>query len=363
MFDEELKIKDKNRNKKCGLSYTDETNNSANFNFKQNKFNTSNYYFLRGGLFIPTSKAHTIYPKIESEIIDLFKNFDSNTKHKFEVQKEVKFKSLVNSAQTFDEITNVPSVKEIIHWIYNKNYLIHYGIIDNIYYGIADILDPFFTNLGYPKELADIFKSSVTEIISKHKEEFIKILRQYNAPNVTEQQLISFYNDLRLFIKKYSTGVNDQILNFIFKIPINYNGAKLDLFNNKPETLIETYFEDYLIWVYSFPNSYCIIDKQNRIEEHFKELKIPNQLVKFADSKIDQGIQLADYIVNILRSYIDYLNQSNVQDILNMNYNRSIREFASILKSSRNYSGLLVNSVITQELLKKLLLFEDRFAL
>lgn len=362
-------LKDNEADKKRGLSYTDETNNSGNFNIKKKQFNTDNPYFLRGGLYIPTIAPHSMDKKIQQGIADLFEEFDRKTKNTLKQAQEVKYRKIIpNTDNDFLDILSLQNIQKIIHWIYKNNYLVHYGVLDNIYYSIADLLEPLIMQSGnknYPKEEAVIFKSMVTEIVCQHKDDFISLAKKYGLPNVSD--LKSFYEEFKNFINSYigeilsnqSINCADRFLNQ----DLDYKSAQILLSGNKDKVLIDQYAEEYTTWVSSFPKSYYVIDKQCAIEKVFNELQIPKRLANFEDSKSNKGLQLADYIVNILKDYIDFLNGLGTDDLIRVAKAKKdslpIVEFAKVLSRSRNYSPLLTDLVGTQNLYRKMLWFEN----
>ncbi|WP_141306320.1 DUF3800 domain-containing protein [Pediococcus damnosus] len=357
--------------KKKGLSYIDETNNSGNFNIKKGCFNTDNTYFLRGGIFIPTKNPHSFENNIEKNIECLFEKFDKKTRDKFKNQDEVKYKGLLsNNKSTFLDILSIPNIQEIIHWLYMNKYLIHYGVIDNLFYSISDILEPLImssNDVVYPKNKADFFKSTVTEIAYNHQKEFVNLAKKYNVPNVVRERLVNFYKEFKVFIIGHIGEIPDKLpiaytKEFVDKA-VDYDSASILLSGNKEDVLIDKYVEEYTVWVSSFPSSYYIIDKQDAIERSFKNLNIPESLAVFEDSKQNSGLQLADYIVNILKTYIDFLNNYETSDLLKIvqeeKNNPTLIEFATILHRSREYSPLLNISVMSRFLLKKMQFFEN----
>lgn len=360
--------------RKRGLSYTDETNNLVKFRVKNNSFNTDNRYFLRGGIFIPTKNPHSMDNKIQKDISNLFNQFDKDFQDRFKTAREVKYRLLVTGKRNdLIKILLNENIQKIIHWMYVNNYLIHYGIVDNIYYSIADMLEPLIktsSDENYPIKEAWLFKSAVTEIVYKNKTEFISLIQKYNLPNLQPISIEPFYNDLKRFINNHIEELTDESLiqdTLIFlKKEFDFDTAETLLSGNKENVLIDKYIETYTVWVSSFPRSYYVIDKQKVVEDEFKELHIPKRLAIFRDSQSrnkGKGLQLADCIVNILKVYIDYINSLTPEKILTINKERknnsAMVELAMILRRSREYSPMLTMLDGTQHLYRAMNWFEE----
>lgn len=258
--------------RKRGLSYTDETNNSVKFRVKNNSFNTDNRYFLRGGIFIPTKNPHSMDNKIQKDISNLFNQFDKDFQDRFKTAREVKYRLLVTGKRNdLIKILLNENIQKIIHWMYVNNYLIHYGIVDNIYYSIADMLEPLIktsSDENYPIKEAWLFKSAVTEIVYKNKTEFISLIQKYNLPNLQPISIEPFYNDLKRFINNHIEELTDespiQDTLIFLKKEFDFDTAETLLSGNKENVLIDKYIETYTVWVSSFPRSYYVIGKQNK---------------------------------------------------------------------------------------------------
>lgn len=296
--------------------YFDETGNARKFRITDEGFNSDEKeYFILGGL---ASKKEIPLHKVEY-LFDKFKLKES--------QQEIKFKHITYKAKDFLELLEKPLVQELIDWIFDNNYWIHFQLFDNFYYGIVDIVDSLeiqVTDFNTQREL----KTALFNALKANRDETLNIFRKYDYPNVETPK--EFLEDILVLIKDYR-GSEDYVETlrggntYIFEILEHFIQKSMEsdlvfLQANIPRLLIDEYYQLYLTRITNFKNSKLIFDHEVEVERHFSEIGVKAKNFKFVDSnpfkaqnegkyideKTHKLVQVSDLIVGVLRMYFKH---------------------------------------------------------
>lgn len=257
-----------------------------------------------------------------------------------------------------------PSILQVISRTRTLNFLrlideldvdIHVTNVNNLYFGIVDIIDAFididaFANscgsdelfyhayLGLKELLYDILHANLqaTEAL------FVK----YRYPNIKDEEQIAFCDDLLDLIKAgvrndrvdtwyfdamFGVRQDDNIGNkkvnaFLFKnlievIEAGKNEEAIFLKHNKDGILIEKYVLWYLHLAMLFPKSQHIFDRSRQIAQDMDEIEVldENNVLNnytFVDSKDSIGVQLSDVIAGIYGKLYTYANQKTCKEMM-----------------------------------------------
>lgn len=322
--------------------YYDESNNIRKLWLKENDFNAPvDRDFVLGGVMHLTNHC-------SADVIELKKQLRLQSS-----AKELKFKHVSTSKQFLDCLSE-SKVHIFLQWLFNSDLYIHYANINNLYYAIVDVVDsidePSFIPFNFQ------LKNELYKLAVKNYDDFCKLLIKYNYPNISNDYIFDFYQELINYIE------NDNVSSS-FELELLRQGLKnakmqnelVFLQDNPEKTAIENYFNFYLrpIGVFStakhvFDNEYCIEEQFDKYQLYDKDDKLYN--FTFVDSKDNLLVQVSDCVVGLLGKYYTYVNHIDMLEVgqivnkLTPVQKSTLNLFAKIMKKSEDKSKLLISS-------------------
>ena len=239
--------------------------------------------------------------------------------------KELKSK-YIDSSKDIKEFLNNNKVMLFLNYLKENNIFIHYFNVNNLYFSIVDIVD----SLDYVEnfDIANTAKNTLYRLFIHYPEEFFKILKSHNYPNVENTkeflmnllELLEIYNDE--YLKKYMTINNIIITNPNFEhicyemlrqlLKHNYKNSNNLIFlcDNTTDTTVDDFSSYYFDRAKLFENYKCIFDIEQEIQKYlleYSELSNKQNFI-FEDSKKYIEIQISDCLVGIIGKFWRYLN-------------------------------------------------------
>lgn len=292
--------------------YHDESNNIRLLRLTENGLNITNpNCFVLGGI-LHKGSPHPL------ELDDL--------KCKLRLQKsaqEVKLKHLGKG--TFPEILKSEKVQIFLQWLQEKELLIHFSIMDVIYWSIVDIIDSILTEAGHTQLLAinRELKNDLYEILRADLVRPLKILKNYSYPNVGKSQRVEFIKDINALLTERKSLIPDfnfQMLRGVLDMAVKLESLPY-LDDEEPNILIESFSMLYLHQITLFQNSSHIFDTEKVIQKHLVSMNDEDNCnqtknYRFADSASEDGIQISDIVIGLIGKCATFINQTNPQDIM-----------------------------------------------
>lgn len=301
---------------KCYTIYLDESNNCVKFRFKDIKGNTNvkwyNDFVLSGIAFEGDSDP--------IRIEELFR--------KFELQKnitDVKLKHIANyngeDSERFVDILKSDKVSILLETLLQSNRVyIHWATQNLLYYSLVDIVDSV---LELPF-IHDEVKNILYNYAVNDQEGLLSLLAQYDYPNIKEDKISSFCEQLICWIE----SLTPQSIEEDFALELLRQGTKtsrrinhlLFLEDNTDKLLIENFVPIYAMRAVAFPNSNIHFDKCGIVESNIQTYidtycvnKAPNY--DFLNSKNSRWIQLSDMVSGINGALMAYVNLHDIRSI------------------------------------------------
>lgn len=337
--------------------FYDETNNIRKYYLKEDKFNESiKTNFILGGIVLEDGHKVDIKP-----LFDSF-NLQSNV-------TEVKLKNIAKG--DFFNCLKSTHLKSIFDFLLKENISIHYSSLNFLYFSTVDIIDSLIeaTGIDYDPFYNRALKNDLYICVKRNIDKFIPIFFNYEYPNIKEDKVLLFIDDLIEIFKSEpkSTG-NNTILMLLSKSKESEN--LFYIMNETNHTLINNFSTFYSRTIYLFLNSTHFFDKEDSIEPLINDLNITNKESKienyyFFDSKDNLSIQLSDIIVGLIGKYFNVLNEfteDQLNDILvNLESTQleTLKLFYEVLEVSENKNRAYIHLTISNDELRKMGLIKN----
>lgn len=326
--------------------YYDESNNCRKFHILKGNFNTDCLAnFILGGLVLD-----------EDQIIE--EDFNSL----FEIDKsinDIKFRHIAYG--DFLNCLNSKKLKKYLIYLNDNNILVHYSSFNLLYWSIVDIVDSAFTDYQelYKKDLVDDIKNAFYFVCKENKETVINIFLKYHYPNLSENDISGFIDEIIYLILPY---IDNPSLHF----PLEFFKGLLQSSkknNNMPfivdendYVLVESFVFNYLDLITLYNDSSHTLDIETSIIEDMKNIKLYHgndeiQNYIFVDSKTDIFVQLSDVISGLIGKLKTYLNKKTNEEIFSdfsslkrIQYENLVL-LSTLLKKSETESGVFIQNI------------------
>lgn len=287
--------------------FYDETNNIRKLYIDNQSFNSEPSIFALGGI-VCNSKN----PVFNKENLRAILGIQPSA-------NEIKRKHLVQG--NFEEIICSSKINLFLQWMLDNNFLIHYSIIDTLYWSIVDIIDSIIEPQNPLFQYSNALKANLLVIAKENLSHTASIFDKYRYPAIELKNKDSFLNEL------ISTIENSVLLENFQKMMLKgvlELGKKLSslpfIEGHKEEKLINNFSCFYFQQLILFENSTHIFDEEPSIQEIFNSndfylINLKKRTYLFQNSKNEFGIQISDVIIGLIGKMFSYLNTSSNKDI------------------------------------------------
>jgi len=308
--------------------YYDETNNIRRFHITENGFNVNQpNCFVLGGI------AH----KGKRRAVDI-----SGLRTQLRIQnsaKEIKLKHLGKG--DFLDLMNASKVSTLFDWLAEEDFLLHYQVLDVVYWSLTDIIDSIVTALDQPQlmAMATNLKNDLYAVLREDQESMVAFLDRYDYPDVTRERRRSFLVELLKMLdarRSMLQPFNYQMLKGVVEMALNAPALPF-LEDEDPKILIDEFSMFYINRICLFKNSVHVFDIEKVIEDKLSGVPFYDgdrefKNFEFVDSQIEPGVQIADIVAGILGKAFTYFNQTNQQDLSDAQLNLSTMQSGNIAK-------------------------------
>lgn len=335
-----------------GIFYYDESNNFRKFRLRETGFNNdikSQSHFSLGGIFVPKRCK----PDID-KLIERLKPQEN--------QKEFKFKFFSYGKTDLKDFLSSRRLSILFEWILENDLLIHMSSMDYLYFSLVDIVDELpeakVTSL-YNRPLKDI----LYEVVRKDIDSFVKILYKYKYPNVSNEVIFDFYEEVYdFYITNYEYDNFDpddfpkELLRQMLKSGFKREGNGF-IQNNDDYILHEQYELIYINNPYNFLNCTHIFDEEPDIIEKLEKLEkdYSNLLhMTFKKSESDILIQLSDAIAGFSAKLDNLIFNNDFEGIskyiksLNYKQVKLIYDYLRLIVKSDNFCILFTHATVPE---------------
>lgn len=220
---------------------------------------------------------------------------------------EIKLKHVAKG--DFLDLLRSAKLTEVLRWIADNALMIHYHELDPLYWSILDIVDSVLSHLRDPAlvQYHALLKSDLAAVLRCDLPATIGLFYRYGYPGLAPESRRPFLNDLIALMEHYNAVLpeeNATILKSVLKAGRGL--ASLDFIEGyPPNMLIDEFSTFYLGRLALFKHATHVFDMEESIQRRFLETPLtsggePVTHYRFADSKDEPGIQLADVVVGVL---------------------------------------------------------------
>jgi hypothetical protein len=224
----------------------------------------------------------------------------------------------------FLELLRSPKLTTFLRWITDNRLMVHYHDLDPLYWSIVDIIDSILFKLRDPFlfQYHALLKSDLAAVLRSNLPATINLFYRYDYPGLAPENRRPFLNDLIALLEHYSAVLpahNAFMLKNVLKA-----GRRIDslefIEGYPPNLLIDDFSTFYQGRIAIFKNATHVLDMEESIQACFLQTPLtsagkPVTYYRFADSKAEHGIQLADIVVGVLGKMHSYFTETPPDEV------------------------------------------------
>jgi hypothetical protein len=219
----------------------------------------------------------------------------------------------------FLELLRSAKLTTFLRWITDTQLMIHYHELDPLYWSIVDIVDSILSKLRNPGlvQYHALLKSDLAAVLRSDLPAAISLFYRYSYPGLAPEHRKPFLNELIALLEHTSAVLpapNATVLKNVLKAGRGLDS--LDFIEGyPPNMLIDDFSTFYLGRIAIFKHAPHVLDMEESIRDHFLQTPLtsggkPVTHYRFADSKAEPGIQLADIVVGLLGKMHSYFTET-----------------------------------------------------
>jgi hypothetical protein len=222
--------------------------------------------------------------------------------------KELKYGFFSRNNSEVTKALNSKRFLTLFKWLHKHDVLIHFTLMDYLYFGISDIVDslPDARNTAYfNREI----KSVLYDVVRDQLNRFLKLFYKYNYPNIDKKNIkdfISEFYDIYLAIVQYDNYSPEdfpkELLRQMIKTAKNTNALPF-LHENESLELFSKYSNLYIDRPVRLPNSSHIFDEVSEVQKELESLDTDFESklnMKFVNSKSLIYVQISDAVIGLI---------------------------------------------------------------
>ena len=291
--------------------YHDETNNIRKLHIDAKGLNVAELkVFVLGGV-VHEGEPHTIDIRPLREAMRI-----QQSAH------EIKLEHVANGM--FLDLLRSTKLTTFLRWLTDNGLMIHYHDLDPLYWSIVDIVDSILSRTNNPMlfQYHALLKSDLAAVLRNNLDATIVLFHRYGYPGLAPEARKPFLNDL-LEILEQSSADLPEFNTYMLK-GVLQSGRGLEnlafIEDNPPNLLIDNFSISYINRIAIFKYSSHILDMEKSIQDRFMKTAltsgdVPVTNYRFADSKLEAGIQLADIIVGVLGKMHTYFTETPREEV------------------------------------------------
>jgi Protein of unknown function (DUF3800) len=217
----------------------------------------------------------------------------------------------------FLDLLRSTKLTTFLRWITDNGLMIHYHDLDPLYWSILDIVESIL--LGNPElfQYHALLKSDLAAVLRSDLPATIALFHQYNYPGLAPEGRRPFLNELIALLEYNSTVLpefNATMLKGVLQMGRGLDSLEF-IEGYPPNLLIDDFSTFYLGRIAVFKYATHVLDMEESIRSRFLETPLTSggkrvTNYRFADSKGEPGIQLADIVVGVLGKMHSYFTET-----------------------------------------------------
>ena len=209
-----------------------------------------------------------------------------------------------------------------LDWIAHEGYLLHFIALDPVYFSYVDIIDSMpeigFFDLGG----RFILKNDLYRVLRRNLGATQAMLRRHSYPALADGDVKGFLRELISLVEE-----GDDLMphfNLMMLKGVLQSGralSSLPLLGDTPGLIMRDFASMFTHRLCLFKDSRHVLDREDRVSRvlegyRFVDAGQPLDLYRFADSRSEPGVQLADVVVGLLGACLTWLRGMSGDDVL-----------------------------------------------
>ncbi|HDR9028358.1 TPA: DUF3800 domain-containing protein [Burkholderia vietnamiensis] len=323
--------------------YYDETNNIRKLYLTDDGTNVSEHKnFVLGGIVLEGGRALPDLASLRAEL-----RMNSNA-------PEIKFAHVAKG--DFETVLTSTKLRTVLSWIIEHGIMIHYSSVNIIYWAIVDIIDAILSEDGFDsyRQHQQPLKNELYRIANLDKTSFLTLLKRHGYPDIQPGKTADFIADLDAFLDARSPE-DDRLPALMLKSLIRKSASLPELtclLDNEEDMLIDGFHGFYTRPVVLFKNAVHIFDREIQVEKKLSETTFKDGdrdvSFRFADSKSEPGIQIADVVIGFLGKYQCFVEDHPLPELMRRKgeWNKTQTENFGLLRKLIDISDEASNAFI-----------------
>jgi hypothetical protein len=283
---------------------------------------------------------------------------------------EIKLKHVAKGE--FLDLLKSDKLTTFLEWVSDSGLVIHYHVLDPLYWSLVDIMDSILYRLGEPRlmEMHAVLKADLATLLRSDLPATTDIFFRYNYPDLAPENRKPFLNEL-LGLLERSDGVLPKFNAMMLKgmLQAGRNLPSLDFIEGfTPHLLIESFGIFYLTRIAIFKYSSHILDMEDSVRDEIEAMQpssngVPVTHYRFADSKSEPGIQVSDIVVGLIGKMHSYFAQNSREVVFQMRASlvgaslRNTKLIRELIDASHDSNIAFLNHVSSIDNIDKMNLF------
>lgn len=222
----------------------------------------------------------------------------------------------------FEAMLASKHLRTYLTWLLDRGLLVHYSGLNVLFWSLIDIVESIqgqdvFVAL-YQRQL----KNELYDVVSRNPLRFLKLLHRFSYPNIDRSAIRPFLTEVVAFLEQESTTDRNQMV-AVLRDRLRQAagmGELVFLHDNDDGELIDNLSMHFLRGIYVFKNASHVFDQETFVERALRTTEIREDGrrldYRFADSRLEPGVQLSDVVAHLFGKYFTFLQDHNLADLL-----------------------------------------------
>ena len=208
-----------------------------------------------------------------------------------------------------------------LDWLSAEGLLVHYQVTDVLYWSIVDVVDSILTEAGARHLMAVHFmlKDSLYSVLRNDVDGTAELLGRYKYPDVGRVRRAAFIAELLELVEQREQMLEHlscYMLKGLLQMARDLDSLPY-LEDETPNVLIDGFGAFFANRLCLFKNGHHILDDETQVEAYLGSLCLadrgePLRHYRFANSKVEPGVQISDAVAGLLGKLFTYLNRTNM---------------------------------------------------
>ena len=212
---------------------------------------------------------------------------------------------------TLCKVLDKEVTSKLIHLIDDRKWILHFSIIQPLYFSFVDIID----SIGFNPVQHYLLKGALYVVLRSDLDASVRLLRSFGYPNIVARRKDEFVGSIKECVNRYLDNHNNdkQVQNLKLWLSSAVPEDLPFLSGEKTNEWIENYVQFYLDPIVSYPESVHIFDDNTtiRCKLQTRNLTFKGKSVewKMINSDSCAMVQVCDLLASLIRKFIMSLDE------------------------------------------------------